>query len=185
MPDRADLSESAQDQARVFFALWPDERVRRELDRVAARLHRLRGGRRTRAETIHLTLLFVGNVPRAILPAVQASAADIRLPGFEMVFDQAECWRHNRIAFLTTSQPPPTLLELVSNLESALDRLGIPFDRRPYVPHVTLVRHADCRPDGPPIQPIRWPVCEFALVESRIESQGARYPVLNSYPLMG
>ncbi|MGQ9685406.1 MAG: RNA 2',3'-cyclic phosphodiesterase [Thiobacillaceae bacterium] len=185
MPDRADLSEGAQDQARVFFALWPDERVRGELARVTARLHRLRGGRRTRAETIHLTLLFVGNVPRTILPALQAGAADIRLPVFELVLDQAECWRHNRIAFLTTSQTPATLLDLVTNLESRLDRLGIPFDRRPYVPHVTLLRHADCRPDGPPIQPLRWPVREFVLVESRLEAQGAQYRVLNSYPLMG
>lgn len=185
MPDRANLSESAQDQARVFFALWPDGRVRGELDQVAGRLHRLRGGRRTRAETIHLTLLFVGNVPRTILPVLQASAADIRLPAFELVFDQVHCWRHNRIAFLTTSQTPPTLLDLVTGLECRLDRLGIPFDRRPYVPHVTLVRHADCRPDGPSIQPIGWPVREFVLVESTLEAQGPWYQVLNRYPLMG
>lgn len=185
MPDLADLSDSAPDRARVFFALWPDTRVREELDRVADRWHRLRGGRRTRAETIHLTLLFVGNVARASLPTLQAAAADIRLPVFELVFDQAQCWRHNRIALLTTSQPPRALMDLVSGLESRLGRLGIPFDRRPYVPHVTLVRNADCRPEGPPTHPIRWSVREFVLVESRLESQGARYPVLNSYPLMG
>ena len=184
MPDRADLTRHAPVQARIFFALWPDERVRGELDRVAARLHRLRGGRQTRAETIHLTLLFVGNLPRSTVPVLQDAAADIRLPAFEMVFDQAECWRHNRIAFMTTSQPPQALTDLVTGLEGTLDRLGIAYDRRPYKPHVTLVRNVDCRADGPAIQPIRWPVREFVLVESRLSQEGAQYLHLGRYPLV-
>ena len=183
MPDRTPLTQNAPEQARVFFALWPDERVRAELDRVAARLHRLRGGRRTRAETIHLTLLFVGNVPRTTLPALLASVADIRVPAFALIFDQAECWRYNRIASMTTSQPPPALLDLVTGLESRLDRLGIAYDRRPYKPHVTLLRSADCRPENPPLQPILWTAREFVLVESRLSPEGAQYPRLGRYPL--
>lgn len=184
MPDRTGLTHNAPDQARVFFALWPDERVRNELDRVAARLHRLRGGRRTRAETIHLTLLFVGNVPRTTLPALQASAADIRVPVFELVLDQAECWRHNRIAFVTTSRPPPQLMGLVTALEAVLERIPIAYDRRPYKPHVTLLRNADCRPDAPLRQAIRWTAREFVLVESRLCPEGAQYPQLGRYPLV-
>ena len=184
MPDRADLISHAPDQARLFFALWPDERVRSELDRVAARLHKLRGGRRTRAETIHLTLVFTGHVPRSTVPVLKDAAADIRLPAFEMVFDQSECWRHNRIAFMTTSEPHQALTDLVTGLKGTLDRLGIPYDRRPYKPHVTLVRNADCRPDAPATQPIRWPVREFVLVESRLSHEGAQYLHLGRYPLV-
>lgn len=183
MPDHAHLSAHAQDQARVFFALWPDARVRGELEQVAGQLHSLRGGRCMRPDTLHLTLRFVGNVPRALLPALKASATDLKLPAFELVLNQTHCWRQNRIACLTTSQPPPLLLKLVTSLEGRLNRLGIPFDRRPYVPHVTLVRHADCRPDAPEIQPIAWPVREFVLVESRLEAQGPRYQVLKRYAL--
>jgi 2'-5' RNA ligase len=179
------LTQKAPEHARVFFALWPDEGVRGELDRLAARLHRLRGGRRTRAETIHLTLLFIGDVPRFTLPALQAGAADIRLPAFELVFDQTECWRHNRIACATTSQPPLALMDLVTGLEGTLQRLGIPYDPRPYKPHVTLVRNADCRPDGPLTRPVRWPAREFVLVESLLCPEGAQYLRLGSYPLDG
>ncbi len=176
---------TVKDQARVFYALWPDEGVRGELHRVASLLHRMRGGRRTRPETIHLTLVFVGNVPRTLLPALQTSAADIRLPDFDLVFDQAECWRHNRIAFVTTRQPPAELMDLVTGLEGTLDRLGLPHDRRPYKPHVTLLRGADCRPEGPAIHPIRWRAREFVLVESVLGPQGAQYSRLGRYPLGG
>lgn len=185
MSDHADLNADAPDPARVFFALWPEAGVRAELDRVARRLHKLRGGRCTRSETIHLTLIFVGNVPRATLPALQACAAAITLPNFELVFDQAECWRHNHIACVTTSRPPLALMDLVTGFESALDRLGIPYDRRPYKPHVTLVRNADCRPEDPPMQPIRWPVRDVVLVESRLGPEGAQYLQLGRYPLLG
>lgn len=179
MPDPERLSE----QARVFFALWPDARVRGELDRVAALLHRLRGGRRTRTETLHLTLVFVGSVARQRLPELQAGAAEIEVPAFELEFDRAECWPRNRIAFLTASKPPEPLLDLVHALERTLIRLGIPFDLRPYQAHVTLVRNADCRKTNPATDPILWPVRDFVLVESSLSPEGARYVQLARYPL--
>lgn len=179
MPD----PEGVRETARVFFALWPDERVRAQLDQAAARLHKLRGGRRTRAETIHLTLLFVGDVPRERLPQLQACAAGIEVPAFEVAFDQAECWQRNRIAFLTASKPPEALLMLVDGLERALVQAGIPFDRRPYKAHITLVRNADCRKTNAATDPIFWPARDFVLVESSLTREGARYAQLGRYPL--
>lgn len=172
------------DQARVFFALWPDAAVRNALDRLAGALHRRRGGRRTRAETLHLTLVFVGNLPRERLPALQAAAAAIRVPAFTLTLDRTDCWPHNRIAHATATQPPTELLDLVVALEQGLDGLGIPCDRRPYKAHVTLLRHADCRRSDPPIAPIVWPAREFVLVESELSAEGARYAILGRYPLV-
>ncbi len=183
MSDPAALTR--QRQARVFFALWPDAPVRDELARTAAVLHAVRGGRRTRPEAMHLTLVFVGAVARERLPELQAAAGEIGSPPFEIVFDRARCWRHNRIAFLTAGEPPQKLAALVSALQEALERSAIAYDRRPFVPHVTLLRDADCRRDDPPIRPIRWRVTEFVLVESVLGPQGAHYPVLGRYPLRG
>lgn len=184
MPDHAALTERTPERARVFFALWPEARVQAELSRVAQLLHGAMGGRCTRPETIHLTLLFIGTVPRASLAALHLGAAELRLPAFELVLDKTECWRHNRIACLTVSQPPPALLDLVSGLEGLLDRLGIAYDRRPYRPHVTLLRGADCRAQTATSSRIQWPVRCFALVESRPGPQGRQYPRLGAYPLL-
>ncbi len=172
------------DQARVFFALWPDAAVRAALDRLAGELNRLRGGRRTRAETLHLTLVFVGNLPRARLAALQMAAAAIRVPAFTLTLDRTDCWLHNRIAHATATQPPTELLDLVAALEQGLEALGIPFDRRPYKAHVTLLRKADCRRSDPPIVPIVWPVSEFVIVKSELGTDGARYAILGRHPLV-
>ncbi|MCS6785934.1 MAG: RNA 2',3'-cyclic phosphodiesterase [Thiobacillaceae bacterium] len=179
MPDPAPLN----DPARVFFALWPDPATRAALDRLAARLHRLRGGRRMRAEGLHLTLLFVGALPRARLAALQAAAAGVCVPAFTLNLDRAECWTHNRIAYASASAPPAALPRLAEDLAHALECAGIAFDRKPFKTHVTLLRNTDCRPADPPITPIVWPVGEFLLMESILRPEGAHYVPLARFAL--
>jgi 2'-5' RNA ligase len=198
MPDQPSLKAQveASETARVFFALWPDEAVRRRLAEETRRLHRLLDGRQTRVDSIHLTLLFIGSLARDRLPELQAAARQIELPAFEAVFDQADCWQHNRIAFLGVSQPPAALLDLVAGLETAASDLDIPFDRRPYKAHITLLRHARCTKQNPaggrvaaeqveitPPSPLRWRASDYVLVESRLNADGARYAVLERFTL--
>jgi len=197
MPDQPALKpEPLPETARVFFALWPDAALQASLAKEAKRLHELLGGRRTRTETIHLTLLFVGAYPRAGLPELIEAARRLRLPDFELVFDQADCWRHNRIAFLGASEPPQPLQELVAGLEGVARDFGIAYDRRPYKPHITLLRHARCTKKSPVedrafverIQipapaPQRWRADAFMLMESRLAPSGASYAMLERFPL--
>lgn len=171
---------------RVFFALWPDSATSADLDAAAGKLHALRGGRRTRPETIHLTLVFIGEIEQARLPEVLAAAEGAAVPGFELVLDQTHCWRHNKIAHLGASLPPAALLELVRQLETRLDAIGIRFDRRPYAPHITLLRKADCSAQmtNPALAPIRWLARDFMLVRSSLRSGGALYQQLGRWPLL-
>jgi 2'-5' RNA ligase len=57
-----------------------------------------------------------------------------------------------------------------------LDRLQIGYDRKPFVPHVTLLRDVR-RYDGPRTiePPIAWPIREVALFRSGRDETGARY----------
>lgn len=174
------------ESARIFFALWPDARVRGELDAAAVALHALRGGRRARADSIHLTLVFIGEIAAARLPEVLAAAAEVAARKFEILFDHAGCWRHNRVAHLGASLPPPELLDLVRQLETRLNAADIPFDQRKYVPHITLLRKADCSAQmtNPASVPIRWPARDFVLVNSSLRSGGALYEQLGRWPLL-
>lgn len=126
---------------------------------------------------LHLTLAFLGSVRQAALPAVEAAAATLAPPAFTLVIDQPGCWRHNGVAWAGASEAPAPLLELVAGLRAALGAAGIAFDPKPFVPHVTLVRAARAGAALPALAPIRWPVRDFALVESRPAPAGSVYTV--------
>lgn len=191
MPDRAGLKT-----ARLFLAIWPGAVTRKPLVTARDCLHAALGGKPSRPETLHLTLVFIGALPWERLPALKAELASIKAAAFDMTFDRTHCWRHNRIACVTPSVPPAELFALVEKLEARLDRLAIDFDRRPYRPHITLVRKADCRKANPAegrvpcppglggIRPIVWSADSFVLVESVSTPSGVRYDILERYALL-
>ena len=51
-----------EETARVFFAIWPDAAAQKRLAELAEQLEAVCDGRKVRAENIHLTLVFLGEV---------------------------------------------------------------------------------------------------------------------------
>ena len=98
--------------ARLFFALWPDPRVREALAAVARDAQRECGGRAVAAEKVHITLFFVGNIERHRLEELEDAASALRGNAFEIVLDHLDYWRHNRIVWAGTRQCPPALTTL-------------------------------------------------------------------------
>ena len=170
------------DTLRLFFALWPDDTTRDVLDRAGKWLHQHWGGRRMRADTLHITLAFLGSTPIEQLNVLAACADTVRTDAFELVLDQAGYWRHNRIGWLGAGRTPSQHLELVGALNAALQGGGFAVDARPHVPHVTLLRNS---PGGEalPCEPVHWPVRDFVLVVSRREADGMHYDVIRRWPL--
>jgi 2'-5' RNA ligase len=165
----------------MFFALWPDAEVRRQLMRQGSNMRRLLGGKLTREESVHLTLVFLGEVALERLPALQAHAAAVRFEPFVLRLEQAGCWRHNGIGWVGPSQTPAALVGLVTGLEDALEGEGFRFDRRPYAAHITLLRKARCAPMDGGMPAIDWPVREFVLVRSELDNEGSRYTIVQRW----
>jgi len=162
---------------RLFFALWPDDAVRASLARASLAIHRAAGGRATRAESIHLTLAFLGDCDAGRLGALKAAAAGVRVRPFELVLDEQGLWNHNRIAWVGARETPEALEVLVTELRTALAGAQFAFDPKPFVPHVTLVRKALPGVAMPALGPIRWHVDGFVLVRSVMRSGGSDYLV--------
>jgi 2'-5' RNA ligase len=172
------------EQVRVFFALWPSQSERSALAAWQPSLHDLCGGRVMRMDTLHTTLVFLGEIAAHRLEAAQLAAQEVRAKPFKICFDTARYWGHNHIAFAAPGSVPPQLVQLVAELEQSLSRHRFRFERRPYKPHVTLLRHALWSDDELPLMPaVTWQISDFVLVQSLSDEQGARYEVLARFPL--
>lgn len=163
--------DPARDPARLFLALWPDEPARHALQAWQAAVPWPAGARPTAGANLHLTLHFIGAVPRAHVPALSQAlgAAAAAFEPCTLQLDEFTVWPRG-IALLQPQQTEPALAQLHTALGAVLAAQGLPVETRPYRPHVTLARHAEgaALPPGVPAPPpVCWPVRDgFVLAES-------------------
>ncbi len=167
---------------RVFFALWPDESAARRLHDAGRALQHECGGRAMRRETLHLTLAFIGEVAGSRLDALIELGARLPFAPHRLCLDQLGSWRHNRLAWAGSCKPPTELAEMVETLHAWLREAGFPIEKRPFAPHVTLVRRLERGFPPRGMAPIDWPVSEFRLVASERRAEGAHYRPLGRWP---
>lgn len=186
-PDGRPNGPGRPEQARVFFALWPDDKVRAALHRAALDGARRFGGRSMRPETLHLTLAFIGDVALDRLPALHDVAAGLDCAAFGMTLDCLGFWEHNRIMWAGSRQAVGGLSSLAARLAETLQAAGWSTGvkaGRPFAPHVTLVRNIGVkRPDLPALPAVEWGCESFVLMRSRLAAGGSAYETLGRWPL--
>ncbi len=123
---------------RLFIAIELNDRMRDALTGAQTELRR-RGmrGSFTPRENLHLTLAFLGEYPDPdavldVMETVEFEPFPLQLKGFGRFGD---LWW----AGLSDSG---ALSACVRRLRRALAEAGIPFDRKKFTPHITLVRRA-------------------------------------------
>jgi len=166
---------------RLFFALWPDEATRAEIDQLNQSLF-CKHLKKVRPGNIHVTLAFMGRVDEKTERSIRQSIPDITAEPITIFFDQLTSWSDAGVLCLTSSKQPQQIINLVEQLKIVIGTYGVELDSRPYNAHVTLARKA--RPNPPTIlASICWHAISFALVESVSTSRGVNYQVLESWPL--
>jgi 2'-5' RNA ligase len=169
--------------ARVFFALWPEALVRRELHTLATEYQSRCEARALRADTLHMTLLFLGGMERARLPQLMQTVGKVSMPPFGFVLERLSFWPHNRIGYAASLVEVPALDKLITALQQELVAAGFLIENREFNPHVTLLRHVGHILESQAITPIMWWVDSFVLVESVMTDQGVHYKILQRWPL--
>lgn len=97
--------------------------------------------RPTRPENHHLTLVFLGEQPDE-KPFCEL-LRQLDAPGFTMRQSALGCFRRDGgDLWWLGLQPQPRLQALYRQLSAALTATGFAVDRRPYRPHLTLLREA-------------------------------------------
>lgn len=176
-------ASSASPLVRVFFALWPSQAIARELALHGKALTVETGGRCMRPDTVHLTLAFLGDIPRDRIPDLLSLPPSVTGSPFGLDIDRLGVWSRNGIGWAAPSEPPQPLLVLQEALSRWLRSSGFAPDRRAFRPHITLVRNATGDWPLARIPAVEWDVTDFVLVRSDRDAQGARYDVLARFPL--
>lgn len=166
--------------ARLFLALWPPASVRAALAAHARAWRWPAGAQRYAPADWHVTLHFLGAVPRSRLPELSAALA-VPAAGFVLRFGVPALWPHG-LAVLLPSELAPALLDLHAQLAQRLQQLGCRTEARPYTPHLTLARRAAQAQPPAAAPPWSWAVRGYALAESTGEPQ-RRYRLLRRYRL--
>lgn len=169
-------------RARVFFALWPAAETARALHTLTESLQLRFGGRAMRMDSLHLTLAFVGSVPRGRIAELLAAGARVQPRAFGLQLDVLGEWARKHIVWAGPAEVPEALATLVAELQQTLSEAGFVLEARPFVPHVTLLRNAACETRRTPLeQPLCWRTDGFVLVESMLQPSGARYVELGRW----
>ena len=140
---------------RLFVAVDLSEEARQamaaEQRRIAAALARGQTSLKwVRPEHMHLTLVFLGSVDEARVPAViDALGRDVHTAPFDMVFDGVGAFPPRgapRVLWTGVTEGAAQLVVLQRDVGQRAAALGIALEDRPFNPHLTLGRWRESRP---------------------------------------
>ena len=192
---------------RLFVALDIDstirERIARFLDGVCEFAPEARW---VRAESLHLTLKFIGEQPDRKLDAIMQSLAGIHSAAATLNFHGYGFFPTARSArvFWIGVDADEHLAKLAGLVEEALEPLSIKPEGRAFSPHLTLARgksaapqrRSDDRPNRafqrlqeklsalPPPEFGTMTAREFFLYQSKLSPAGSQYTQLQRFPLL-
>lgn len=179
---------------RLFLAIELSPSV---LDAIAARLRSLRGQCEgwgwVRAESIHLTVRFLGVVEESLHQSSRPGWRDAaaRSNRFDLATEELGCFPARgaaRVLWLGVSdRPRGRLTKLAGRVETAAVDAGFAAEKRRFRPHLTLARS---RTGASPPR-AGWGsdaqgsmrVERLSLIESELLPSGARYRVVERYPV--
>lgn len=170
------------DTRRLFFALSPDDQVRNKLISIQRQIGEI-SGRWIAGENLHLTLIFLGQVPGEKRVCIERAALAVRISRFELILDEIGYWSRSGILSVKPHRVPPALPALVEHLANALSACGFSQEERQYRPHITLARDLHKKLGQQRMEPIHWPVTHFTLMASNLRGRLVNYEVVQAWSL--
>ena len=192
---------------RLFVALDIDAPIRERMARFLDGVREFAPDARwVRAESLHITLKFIGERPDRELDSIKKALEEIRMPATGLNFRAYGFFPTLRSArvFWIGVDADQHLPQLAGAVERVLEPLGIKPEGRDFSPHLTLARGKSAasqrRPDDhatrafhrlqeklsalPPPEFGTMTAREFFLYQSKLSPAGSQYTQLQRFPLL-
>ena len=168
---------------RLFYALWPDMRMRDRMRDFITPVAKLVEGRMVERRDWHVTLAYIGDFPENRVDELVEAKKAAPFEPFRLRFDRLEFWPRPRIAALVPPNVPPAMDILVEDLKGRIFAAGVdPEHHRVYRPHITVVRNGRPFETQRLAQALVTEWAGFELMESVTEAGTTSYrPVLNGF----
>lgn len=161
---------------RCFVAAWPDDPTRATLEQLLDRLKpHMPQARPMQPRNLHLTLAFIGDIDPPAASRVAGTCDALAIDPFDWSIDVLGWFQRARVMW-AGGQINGALESAVDRTRARLDELGVGYDRKTFVPHVTLfrdVRHFDR--SGPLDPALPWHTAHVALYAAARDMQGPMY----------
>jgi 2'-5' RNA ligase len=163
---------------RLFIALWPEESLQHAIACRQKKWIWPPHAALVKAERLHLTLHFLGDVLAHRLPDLR-HGLNVPCETFTLELNDGEVWP-NGVAVLRPDSAPAPLLRLHAALGRELVALNLPVEARPFRAHVTLARRAHGARPPPRAPALHWRIdAGYVLVRSL--PGGAGYAVIGRF----
>jgi 2'-5' RNA ligase len=177
-------NKGSENTRKVFFALWPEEKVRQQIVNtfacsaknkiVAGVMH---------ADNLHITLHFIGHVSQQKMACMDKLAQTVKAHKFALTLNHYDYFYRPKVLWMGLQTTPAALTLLHRQVGEALTKCDYQTELRPYAPHLTLLRKFPQPSELVTFEPINWLVKDFVLLESVPIVAGVRYKVLRRYKL--
>ena len=159
---------------RLFLALELPKSGLDRLQQLQGTLKKHGRGRFTPRQNLHLTMVFLGDAdPEPVLQAlaeITAARQTLTLTGLGYFDDLV----------YAAVQATPALTRLQQELQLALQAANISFDRKKFIPHITLCRRFLGRPPQIPMATVL-PGARLVLMSSQLQPGGAVYTPVHKF----
>lgn len=147
----------------------------------------LSAGRPVPAESLHVTLAFLGHRPVSDVPAIETELCAAAASHAPVELEPRRYRETRSVGMLVLDDLGGAGAALAGELAGRLERIGVYRpEARPWLPHITVVRFRErprLRPPLPSLGSVR--AVRAALYRSALGPGGARYDVLESVGLGG
>jgi len=141
-------------------------------------------GRYPLSEQLHCTLIFIGEIAYERVDDIEEAFSEISFSSFSVVFDYLDCFkRKNGETWWLGCRPSTPLVHLQKNIKDCLKNMGVSFQERTFIPHITVVKDYKPHPHQsvilPLFDPIQVPVDQIFLMKSeKVDYRWVYTPIL-------